>query len=1018
MKIILQFQRYSSCCFIRLMKYCFYCLVFLQPVLLAAQTLWFQDFSTRNGLPSNEIYQTFQDSKGFLWFCTDQGLARYNGYAFDYFSTEDGLTDNTIFNAHEDEQGRIWWVTFRGGLCYYENNQFKAHPANAAIIELCQEDYLSNLCSHGDTLFFAPKNTFVISEAKATVQAHEVAYYYSTKQDSTIHKVSLNDQLPIQQIPPNYYSYEYSFTPIGNHQLLYLGISHYRSNTKFSFPDSFSMRYRSNRWLLGATPMGHQNIGPHTYLLYTQHRIGLFKDRQIVQEALLPSPTIKIYHAIQDQQSNIWVATSKGLFLYPNGDLNQAPQHFLSEYIISHIQEDSEGNLWFSTLNNGVKMLSKLTIRQYRPKQLVEFSRLLSINDQYLLSLTKTGQLYQLSSQHTLIPLDFLPYNQQNAPMGIGVWDEKQIILGNGLKVDLVNQKATPYINRSNSKAFFYHKTLQKLFVGSHQGIQYQTENTLHPTNYTERVSIFHPHHVDSNLLWIGSSKGLAIYNMEEDSFHQYEPPLLTKRILDIGATSKGTLFLATKGAGLVIKQGNNIHHISSKQGLCSNFIQCIGVENDSTIWVGSQRGLNKITWNDNDSINPIVKIAQYTEASGLPSNTINDILVRNKQLYLASDMGIIQFQTQSTSPHIYEIPIYSLPLQINGKSILMDSSYNLTSTQKNIRFNFSAIHFQDAHNVVYRYQLRGKDTTWTISTNRSIQYTNLAPGSYEFIAMARNNNGDWSQQNVRIPFTIHPHFSETWWFFIVITLLTFSIVGWLIYLYIAYIKERINIEKMHIESEQKALRSQMNPHFIFNALNSVLYFIRKNNREAASNYLNDFSTLIRTILRHSKEEFVPLQDELENIQIYMDLEEQRLTNPYNSHDFSIQIEQGFSVLDWQIPPMLIQPLIENAIRHGLENKEGERILEVTIDGVAAQHLVISVTDNGIGREAAQVIKKRRQSSKKHNSTGLENITNRLTTLSYLYKEHFSIATEDLFHHQKACGTRYSLHIPYIKPKV
>jgi len=966
-------------------------------------------------LPSNEVYQSFQDSKGFLWFCTDQGLARYNGYSFDYFSTDDGLTDNTIFSGHEDAQGRIWWVTFRGGLCYYENEQFFPHPANQAILELCQGDYLDNLCSNGDTLFFAPKNKFLIVSDSKTLNKIPPTYYYSTDHHHTLSKINLQQELPIYSIPPNHYSYQQSLTPIGTNQYIYLGISHYRLNSSFVLADSFLFKKTANRLLLSSMPLGHQFIDKNEHLVYSKNRIGLLRQHQLQQQQTLPIQNATIYHANRDQEGNIWLATTQGIFLYVDGNFNQAPQHFLSQYTISHINEDSEGNLWFSTLNHGVKMLPSLNIRQYKTKEQTEFSRLLSINNQYLLSLTKTGKLYQLSPQQGFTPLSYVNTHKQNAPMGIALLDTQVVVLGNGIKVDLAQKKTSSYLNNSNNKAFFYNKTLDQLFIGSHQGIQYLQNGITSTTSYQQRVNCFHQHYKNNHQLWVGSSKGLALYDMKADRFYQDQDSLLNNRILDIDSNKDGVLFLATKGAGLLIKQGNQTYQLNSKKGLCSNFIQCVCVENDSTIWVGSQRGLNKIIWNTKTAT---AQIAQYTEASGLPSNTINDILVLQNQLYLASDWGIIQYTPLSNSTLAYEIPIYSAPLQINGKIVSQQQRYDLKSDQKNIRFNFSAIHFQDANNVVYRYQLKGKDDNWIITTNRSVQYTNLTAGRYEFVAMARNNNGQWSTQSIRIPFRIHPHFSETWWFWSLLLLSFLSLLGWLVYLYIAYIKERITIEKMHIESEQKALRSQMNPHFIFNALNSVLYFIRKNNREAASNYLGDFSTLIRTILNHSKKEFIPLQDELESIQIYIDLEEQRLTSPQQSNDFSIQIADGFSIFGWQIPPMLIQPLIENAIRHGLENKKGERILEVRIDGIPQECLTISVIDNGIGRVAAQAIKNRRQHSSKHHSTGLENITNRLTTLSYLYKQDFSMNTKDLYQGNTACGTQYNLHIPYIKATV
>lgn len=551
------------------------------PIITQGQDLCFQHFSTHNGLPSNEVYQSFQDSKGFLWFCTDQGLARYNGYSFDYFSTDDGLTDNTIFNGYEDAHGKIWWVTFRGGLCYYEQGAFHPHPANEAIMDLCKGDYLGNLCSNGDTLFFAPKNRFPIVADTTLLKAISVAYYYSIGEHSNIHQVNLT--LPVCKHSSNLYSYQQSLTPIGTHQLFYLGISHYRSIAQFNLVDSFSFTPDQNRLLLSSMPLGHQAIQPNQYLVYYKNHLGILSKQKLVHHTHLPVTNTFIYHATRDQQSNIWVATNQGIFLYLDGDFSRTPQHFLQPYTISHINEDSEGNLWFTTLNNGVKMLPSLNIRQYKTSSELEFSRLLAVDKHYILSLAKTGELYLLSPQKSLTAINYGNSHKQNAPIGFELLDTQTVLLGNGMAVNIQEKKATQYLKKANSKAFFFNKTLDKLFIGSHLGITYKQNEQVVQTSYQERTNCFYPHQ-DSSKLWLGSSKGLALYDMHNDTFHQHLDPLLKNRILDIGANDNGILFLATKGAGLLIKQKEKVYQLNSKKGLCSNFIQCVAVQNDSTI--------------------------------------------------------------------------------------------------------------------------------------------------------------------------------------------------------------------------------------------------------------------------------------------------------------------------------------------------------------------------------------------------------------------------------------------------
>ncbi len=200
-----------------------------------------------------------------------------------------------------------------------------------------------------------------------------------------------------------------------------------------------------------------------------------------------------------------------------------------------------------------------------------------------------------------------------------------------------------------------------------------------------------------------------------------------------------------------------------------------------------------------------------------------------------------------------------------------------------------------------------------------------------------------------------------------------------------------------------KSLRSQMNPHFIFNALNSVNHFIAQQDERTANKFLSEFSLLMRLVLENSQEDFIPLQKEQEILALYMKLEHYRFRDKF---EYSIQMDPEINVESIEIPPMLIQPYIENAVWHGLRYKETPGHLNLSFKK-SGNNVVVEIADDGIGREKSAALKTPNQ--KKHSSTGLKNIRERLAILNRVYKANYRVVIDDLVEGQ---GTRVQIFLP------
>ena len=219
--------------------------------------------------------------------------------------------------------------------------------------------------------------------------------------------------------------------------------------------------------------------------------------------------------------------------------------------------------------------------------------------------------------------------------------------------------------------------------------------------------------------------------------------------------------------------------------------------------------------------------------------------------------------------------------------------------------------------------------------------------------------------------------------------------------------RERNHLTKAVKESELSTLRSQINPHFVFNSLNSIKSYILKNRSLEASEYLTDFSTLMRSILQHSKEKFISLTDELDTTLLYIKLEKLRFEENF---DFIYDCQEGIDAAEILIPPMLLQPYVENAIKHGLMNKTGNRSLKLCLTITPNQHIMISIDDNGIGREQASLLRK---NSIKHQSMGMNINDERIKLLGLTNDLHINIAIIDKkLPNGSSDGTKVMIYLP------
>ncbi len=459
--------------------------------------------------------------------------------------------------------------------------------------------------------------------------------------------------------------------------------------------------------------------------------------------------------------------------------------------------------------------------------------------------------------------------------------------------------------------------------------------------------------------LWISSQSGLVQYDIKSK-----KQILLTRKnglsgenVLSMAMGAKNLLWVATSnGLTCINTTTKKINNIFEKDGLQNNYmIGGLGIGDSGEVISGGIGGF--------DVIDPKIIPSQIVRRATI----VNDVVVNNASL---------KWQILNSQKH--------LQLQANQNSITLYFSVS-----------------QAQNNAAYFYRINNQE--WVGISNGIITLNNLNSGTYT-ITVA-NTAADY-KLNDSIVIIIKPVFYKAWWFITLMLLLLFSILYAIYRMRVKHIRNELALEKSYqqklIESEMQTLRSQMNPHFLFNTLNSINSYIILNKTETASEYLTTFSKLMRSILDVSKQDYITLEKEMETLAMYLELESLRLENKF---DYTITIAKNIDAQQLKVPSLILQPFVENAIWHGLHNKTSQGHIDIKVSTFEEQNLLIAIIDDGIGRQAASRLK---QGQKSHKSYGIDITTNRLK----LYNPENEVQIEDLFNKEnEACGTAVTIKL-------
>lgn len=968
--------------------------VLLFAVAAHAQSYQLKNYNVKDGLPSSEVYAMMQDAQGYLWFTTDMGVSRFDGYSFKNFSTENGLADNTNFGILQDDKGRIWFYSFSGKISYFKNEKIHTLPCNAKLEKILHSMPVTSLfVDKGDTIWAGTRMDFIL---KITPGWEDKNVSLISLESKSAYLMYFDEKHFIYGHP----NYGYFNIDVFDKNLL----KQYNIPTNLSTPKDEFPRYSVVRLRDGS------------FISTCNNNIIRFNASGIILQSKINSIAIC---AMEEKSGNILIGAYDGVRQFHDNTFSQATSLLnLNKKIVTSICQDHENGLWFCTEGNGIFYIPFINFQYYTPQCGLpesEISCVTKAKDGIVCG-HLDGTISLINGAHVQLRQfnsDTMASSRTNRTSSL-YYDSSGILL-----VSSINE--TFAFNMSNFSLKWILPIGSKMLAPSHDkrvwSLQFRQLARFNPSSVPKnkidvRFLFYSDNLYEDHLgkLWVSAAKGVWIYDSISGLVRQGNGnPLMDARIVEVREASDGSIWMATRGNGVIIQRGNQYFNITQKDGLAGNMCRTVFIDSANVVWVGTNNGLSKIQMLPGKEFNYSVKT--FTSQNGLLTNEVNHILEIGNKLWLVHNNGISIFNPDDIQKNNSPPPVYITTTTINGDTLFSQQSLTVPYYQNYFDISFMGLSYKNPGHIVYKYKMEGLDSAWIFTPYTSVKYQTLPPGNYRFVVYAQNNDGYWSRRPATLSFTILPAWWQTWLFKIFAVIVLLLVIFFIFKIRLNVIREREekkNLLQNRIAAiELNALRAQMNPHFVFNSINSVQYFITNNDPDSSQKYLSKFAKLIRYVVDNSKLTLIPVQMEIEALTLYLELEALRFGQHFEYH---IRVHENVDTEYTQIPSMLIQPYVENAIWHGIMHKKGNGQIDVTLE-MEGKILHCVVQDNGIGRQKSMELK--REKDEQHKSVGMSNTRERLEIINQVNDSKMSVAVSDVLdEHGRICGTKVDLHIP------
>lgn len=947
----------------------------LLPMAAAAQQPYYKKYTQEDGFPSTVVYSIVQDRQHFLWFSTENGVCRFDGRRIAHYTPANSRFDLGIFYLYCDTRGRIWAVSIFSPPCYYSNNRFYTLPKK---LQQAARNTRWMLEDSKGTLYFLTRDGDIIRwRGGADFTSVKVAPSGGLSAGAVI-----NDTMLVANAGTDMFI----VTASGKVQQLPIQGYAHEANRLYKLKNGVVIGYGRDG-IYQFTPNGYKMICRHNDP-YSSISYGM--------------------HAVND--STIWLATRDGIHVFHySGDSMRLTGKILPAKTVLSIYKDHNGNYWLSVPNDAVYFLNAVHNRYY-----TFGGRETNITD---ISFTgNTGHVFASNGDHYLVEKDSPMYAGNVTDMAPTYTYRKTMqVSGNNI---LIMYRGGNMIISGRHKLYtagaahippatnYYYRNDGKFFAGLTEN-GYCTVSQVCDTGVITivRTAVPDVSGLDKHFCFDYSNR---CWGSLADTLVCIEPAgsgkgRLTRYpthgifIADIRCDARNNVWVATRGAGLYcITPGRHLIKYSVEQGLVSNFCSQLYIDADDNLWVCSQNGLNKIYRDRNGR----VAIQSFTKDNLLPAPVVNCVYKKGNMVYAGTPGGLFVFEDMVVDTGI--VSCYISGVSADGKPLPVQDHYSVPFGQS-VNIGFSTVDFNQSAPPVFHYRLEGAEAHWNTTTAAQVQYGQLKPGQYTF----RIYSGRYPAGQVSLSLLVLTPFWLQWWFITAVILLLLAASFGASYIVMRVKHRKASQANRMLANDLKSLRAQINPHFIFNALNSIQDFILDQQPRIANHYLTRFARLMRMIVDNSQKEWIALSGEIYFLQLYLELEQLRLGDSFS---FNIITDANIDADALHIPPMLIQPIAENSIKHGLSGKAGNKQLEIHFS-LQQAFVYCRIKDNGNGREHAQMIAAKNTTRQ---SMGIENIRERLQLL--YPRQHAGtepVVITDLYDGMTPAGTLVEIFIPY-----
>ena len=986
-----------------------------------SQSFTFQNYSVSEDLSQSQVYSILEDSRGYLWLGTQGGgLDRFDGENFKNFSRKDGLKDIFINALAEDTNGNIWIGT-NHGLWRFDGWDFKffdlkrgnSEKILSLLIDRKGDLWIGTIkgflkIESGKIIPFSDDNNLRRSEIYSIYEDSRGSIWVGSNfgvtkiSGSRIQQFSSNTGMPGETVT--------AFSEDKNGRI-WVGIFGVGIGT-FVGDNCYLIKPKS-----GLKPLEIQTMemGIDGAVWIGTFNQGLFiwsdQDSIFAQFSEKKGLAKKDVRAIEkDQWGNFWIGTSGGGISKYGGQqfIHYDQENGLEEEFIYALCEDDFGRIWFSNYDKGVSFF----------------------NGRFFEHLGQSSDSLKFVSKAL--------FKDNNGDIWIGTEKKGLILYKDNQFTFLQNYFVDPAINirdiiqdkANNIWVGTAGSGILKLNKDTSQNIGFRVQRFT-KNNGLLSNQITNLHADTLNRIWYTTRKfgvGYLIDDQVVDHFSIQEG-LVSREVKTMAEDSTGFLWFGTPlGLSKLFLYGDSLFLSEKENNQKLNYknLYSIAFDAENNLWTGSQKGVEKSIL---DGGRNIIETKFYGKSEGfLGIETCQNSVWKDSEdnLWFGTMNGLTKYQSGTTVSNSIPPKLHFTDIRLFYKTLkktpfsdfakswgVLEPGLILKHNQNHLNFKFLGVNLPNPEKVKYSWKLEGSDSGWSPPESQNeVMFPNLPPNKYTFKVKACNEDGVWSKEPLIAEFEILPPFWQTWWFR---GLSLASILGLIIVVFkirlnqvrtkSKLIKDQLEIEKKLLQLEQKALQLQMNPHFIFNALNSIQSLISQKDHKTARYHLAKFSKLMRHILENSRDQAISLEQEIETLKDYLSLEQFSRGNTFN---FRINISSDIDVEEIFIPPMIIQPFVENAIIHGVAHLKKAGQIEINLIMVD-NHLQCEITDNGIGREAAKRIKS--QQEEQHKSMALTVTQERLEILGETNES--SVFFEDICNDNGSIsGTRVLIYLP------